>query len=109
MAEIGSFFSPVKRFLGRQQVTAPDGASANVLLTHPDQLGLASNYYVTCMITTTGNTYVNWPGGSNIAATTDSFLLTSDDRLYVRISSGSYIAFRGSGGERTVTIVKVNS
>ena len=103
MADFGEYGGPIKKILGSQSITAPNGSNVSTTITHEDQTGNIGDSTVTMIITTAGNTYVEI--GS--AATTSSFALTSSDTLVCKIRSQAVLGAWGNGGVETVTVKKI--
>lgn len=102
MAQYGEYGGPIKRMLGTQTISVPDGANISTTIHHEDQVADYSNMYVYMVITTTANTRVEL--GSEASGT--SFLLTANDQLVSKIVSGNTLGLHGDGATATVTVQK---
>ena len=102
MAQYGEWGGPIKKGLGNQTQACLNGSNVNVTITHPDTASPESNKSVMCLVTTSGNAYVN-PNG---AAATTELPLTSSDSLICKITEGGTLGVWGNGGTPTITIRK---
>lgn len=102
MAQYGEWGGPIKQGLGNQTQVAANGSNIDVTITHPDTATPQSNKSIICLVTTSGNAYIN-PNGS---AATTALPLTSSDSLICKVTEGGIIGVWGNGGTPTITIRK---
>ena len=88
MAQYGEWGGPIKKGLGNQTQACLNGSNVNVTITHPDTASPESNKSVMCLVTTSGNAYVN-PNG---AAATTELPLTSSNALPAKVASANTLA-----------------
>jgi hypothetical protein len=103
MAQYGNYQGPIKYDYGEVTQLTSSGANTNVTITPSGLEARAGASWITCIITTTGNTRV----ALGVDATATSFLITSSDTLIVAIQSDRTIGVWGDGGTPTVTIKRV--
>ena len=102
MAQYGEYGGPIKKTMVKQTQAAANGSNIDVTITHEDQTGDISSMAVVCLITTSGNAFVE----VGASATANSLPLTSSDQLIAKIPSGGTLGVWGDGGTPTITITK---
>jgi hypothetical protein len=102
MAQFGEYGGPIKKTMTAQTQAAANGSNVSVTITHEDQSGDISSMKVACLVTTSGNAFVE----VGAASTASSLALTSSDSLICSIPSGGILGVWGNGGTPTITIKK---